>query len=85
MTATSIVSFELALLLNKAGYGSAPVQYYNVYNKHTFTLKANIHSEAVLAPTYQEVLDWLKVYDLHPECTETAIYQAVKSVIGTRL
>lgn len=85
MTATSIVSFELALLLNKAGYGSPSVQYYNVYNKHAFTLKVSIHSEAVFAPTYQEVIDWLKGYDLHPECTEAAIYQAVKSFIGTRL
>jgi hypothetical protein len=78
MKVVNTVSFSLAQALHKAGYTQPAQVYYNIYNKFLFMCQAELHSEAVWAPTYQEVADWLKrVHNLQIEPNEPSIYIAL--------
>ena len=77
---TDTISFEVAELLHLAGYTGPTMKYYNVLNKHQFTAKFYIHSEAVFAPTYSEVINWLSKYGYIVELEEEQIINALKQL-----
>jgi len=51
---------DLSLTLNKKGYTKPSNAYYNIYNQSIFYQTPKIHSEAIWAPTFGEVIDWFK-------------------------
>ena len=77
---TDTISFEVAELLHLAGYTGPTMKYYNVLNKHLFIAKFYIHSEAIFAPTYSEVINWLSEYGYIVELNEDEIINALKDL-----
>ena len=80
ITLNDTISFEVAELLHLAGYDGPIIKYYNILNKHQFTAKFYIHSEAVFAPTYSEVINWLSEYGYIVELEEEQIINALKQL-----
>jgi hypothetical protein len=81
MTRQDIVSFEIATLLQEVPFITPTIKYYNIYNKQIFTTNLYIHSEAVHAPTYGEVIDWIKLYtNKDVELNEESIKSALLTI-----
>lgn len=75
------VPYDIALKLNKLGYSNQTQGYYNIYNKHIFFSENILHSEAIWAPTYEEVLDWFQtVHNMGIEPTEEGIIEAINKI-----
>ena len=53
------VPYSTALKLHTLGYTNEAHSYYNIYNKHIFFSNDTLHSEAIWAPTYEQVYYWL--------------------------
>lgn len=80
ITLNDTISFEVAELLHLAGYDGPKIKYYNILNKHQFIAEFYIHSEAIFAPTYSEVIKWLSEYGYVVELNEEQIINALKQL-----
>ena len=54
------IPYDLAVKLHQKGFNRPVTAYYNIFNKHLFLKESSIHSEAVWAPTYEDVVMWFK-------------------------
>ena len=64
------IPYDMALKLSELGYHNQIQGYYNIYNKHMFFSEHILHSEAIWAPSYEQVLNWLQVThnkDVNPD------------------
>jgi hypothetical protein len=64
------IPYDMALKLNKLGYHNQTLGYYNIYSKHMFFSEHTLHSEAIWAPSYEQVLYWLQTVhnkDVNPD------------------
>ena len=75
------VPYDIALKLRKLGYSNQTQCYYNIYNKHIFFCENYLHSEAIWAPNYEQVLDWLRIVrkkEINP--TKEAIIETINKI-----
>jgi len=78
MKLNEIVPYELARILYQKGFSHRVRKHYNIYNKFTFDTEMSLHSEAIWAPTWDEVRIWLHdKFGITVRLTEEAIYQTV--------
>ena len=73
------LSYELSLELHKKGYSGPTITYYNKHNKNIFFKELLTHIEAILAPTFGEVIDWFK--DIHDMDVNPSI-ESIKDAIS---
>ncbi len=75
------VPYDIALKLNKLGYSNQTQGYYNIYNKHIFFSENILHSEAIWAPNYEQVLNWLRiVHKKNVEPTKEGIIEVINKI-----
>ena len=75
------IPYDMALTLSELGYHNQTQGYYNIYNKHMFFSEHALHSEAILAPKYVQVLYWLQTVhnkDVNPD--KESITEAINKI-----
>ena len=77
----NVVPYKLVLDLVSKNFTSPVKYYYNIYNKHLFVLKENLHNESVLAPSYNDVVNWFKeTHNMDIEPSIESIEKAIKKI-----
>lgn len=76
-----IVTYEIALKLKEFNYSTKGLAHYNIFNKEIFFHKPKVHSEAIFAPTYNEVVEWFKsVHNIEAKPTEESILDCFNKI-----
>lgn len=77
----NVVPYNLSVDLVSKNFTLPVRYYYNIYNKHLFPIKEILHTESVLAPTYDDVVNWFKEnHNMVIEPTIESIEKAIKKI-----